>query len=311
MISNLEALENLTELQGLSENEKRLALQILQEFSASGSSQKYQELKYRDYKEIPVDIETFLTDDNYLGKAWKDATGKSKLYPFWLEQLKKLFPTNVDTDYNTFLESGARGLGKSEVACGCVCTYLMYRVMCMKNPNAFFKLKQTEKICFAFMNIKLALAEEIAASKFQKTVQMSPWFMSKGSMTTRSNQPWWVPPEPIQIIIGSQSDDVIGLPVFFCLDENTIIKTTEGDFKISSLEGKSIRVPSLDNNGNVLISEECTVKETAESLEEIVITLEDGSEIRCTSNHRFMLKDGTYKEAQYLTEEDELMELNN
>ena len=79
MISNLEALENLTELQGLSENEKRLALQILQEFSASGSSQKYQELKYRDYKEIPVDIETFLTDDNYLGKAWKDATGKSKL----------------------------------------------------------------------------------------------------------------------------------------------------------------------------------------------------------------------------------------
>ena len=169
MISNLEALENLTELQGLSENEKRLALQILQEFSTSGSSQKYQELKYRDYKEIPVDIETFLTDDNYLGKAWKDATGKSKLYPFWLEQLKKLFPTNVDTDYNTFLESGARGLGKSEVACGCVCTYLMYRVMCKKNPNAFFKLKQTEKICFAFMNIKLALAEEIAASKFQKT----------------------------------------------------------------------------------------------------------------------------------------------
>ena len=99
--------------------------------------------------------------------------------------------------------------------------------------------------------------------------------------------------------------------MFFCLDENTIIKTTEGDFKISSLEGKSIRVPSLDNNGNVLISEECTVRETAESLEEIVITLEDGSEIRCTPNHRLMLKDGIYKEAQYLTEEDELMELNN
>jgi len=58
-----------------------------------------------------------------------------------LEQLKKLFPNNTDTDYNTFLESGARGIGKSEVACGCVGTYLMYRVMCMKNPNEFFHLK--------------------------------------------------------------------------------------------------------------------------------------------------------------------------
>jgi hypothetical protein len=72
----------------------------------------------------------------------------------------------LDTDYNTFLESGARGIGKSEVACGCVCTYLMYRVMCMKNPLEYFHLKLTEKICFAFMNIKLDLAEEIAASKF-------------------------------------------------------------------------------------------------------------------------------------------------
>ena len=83
-----------------------------------------------------------------------------------MDRLKELFPTNLDTAYNTFLESGARGIGKSEIACGCVCTYLMYRVMCMKNPLEFFHLKQTEKICFAFMNIKLALAEEIATSKF-------------------------------------------------------------------------------------------------------------------------------------------------
>ena len=185
----------------------------------------------------------------------------------------------------------------------------MYRVMCMKNPNAFFHLKQTEKICFAFMNIKLALAEEIAISKFQKTVQMSPWFMSKGSMTSYHGNPYWIPPEPIKIIIGSQSDDVIGQPIFYCLDGDTIIKTIDGDFKIKDLENKLIKVPTLNDNKEISISEECTVKQTAESLDEYVITLEDGTEIRCTPNHRFMLKDGTYKEAQYLTEEDELMEL--
>ena len=218
------------ELNNLNEKERELALKILKEISEKGNSKLYDDLKYSEYKEIPVDIETFLTDDRYLGQAWKDTTGKIKLYDFWLEQLKKIFPTNIDTDYNTLLESGARGIGKSEVACGCVGAYLMYRVMCLKNPLEYYRLKQTEKICFAFMNIKLALAEEIAISKFQKTVQMSPWFMNKGRMTTLHGNPYWVPPEPIQIIIGSQSDDVIGQPIYFAFfDEISFIKNQDVD----------------------------------------------------------------------------------
>ena len=221
--------DNLLHLEGLTEREREYALQILSELS-NNKSDTYTDLLYADYKEIPVDIETFLTDDNYLGQAWKDATGKLKLYDFWLERLKELFPTNIDTAFNTLLESGARGIGKSEVACGCVGTYLMYRVMCLKNPLEYFHLKQTEKICFAFMNIKLALAEEIAISKFQKTIQMSPWFMSKGTMTSYHNKPYWNPPDPIQIIIGSQSDDVIGQPIFYSFfDEISFIKNQDID----------------------------------------------------------------------------------
>lgn len=223
-------ISKFKQLDGLSEQEKKIALQILSQYANSGQSKLFEDLKYADFEEIPVDIETFITDDRYLGRAWKDAGGKLKLYPFWMERLKELFPSNLETAYNTFLESGARGIGKSEIACGCVCPYLMYRVMCMKNPLEFFHLKQTEKICFAFMNIKLALAEEIAASKFQKTIQMSPWFMAKGSMTSKNNLPWWIPPDPIQLIIGSQSDDVIGLPIYFAFfDEISFIKNQDID----------------------------------------------------------------------------------
>lgn len=226
-----ENILDLSALDTLSEQEREYALKILEDLANSGGTSKlYEELKYSDYDEIPVDIETFLTNDHYLGQAWKDATGKLKLYDFWLERLKELFPTNVDTAYNTLLESGARGIGKSEVACGCVGAYLMYRVMCLKNPLEYFHLKQTEKICFAFMNIKLALAEEIAISKFQKTIQMSPWFMSRGKLTSYHSKPYWVPPDPIQIIIGSQSDDVIGQPIFFSFfDEISFIKNQDID----------------------------------------------------------------------------------
>lgn len=37
------------------------------------------------------------------------------------------------------------------------------------------------------------------------------------------------------------------------------------------------------------------------------LTLNNGKQIRCTPDHRIMLRDGSYKEAQYLTEDDSLM----
>ena len=214
----------------LSQAERDYVQKILKEFEESGTSKSYSKLITDDYKEVPVDIETFVTDDNYLGRAWKDSSGKLKLYPFWLDILKQLFPDNVTTSVNTFIESGARGLGKSEIAAGIVFPYLMYRVMCMKDSLSFYKLKPTEKICFAFMNIKLALAEEIAVDKFQKTIQRSPWFMSQGKMTSRNNADYWVPPEPISVIIGSQSSDLIGKPIYACFcDEISFIRNMDID----------------------------------------------------------------------------------
>ena len=171
-----------------------------------------------------------MNEDKYLGKAWKDARGNSKVYPFWLEQLKKLFPNNIDTNYSILLETGARGIGKSEVAVGIVCIYLMYRIMCLKDARDFYNIKATEKICFAFMNITKDLAEGIALDKFQKNIQQSEWFMNQGSMTTYNNEPYWVPPEPIEIIIGSQPSHVVGLPIFFAFfDEISFIRNQDID----------------------------------------------------------------------------------
>lgn len=215
---------------GLSKEELEVTLKILKELSENGNSDTYQELMYADYKEVPVDIETFISDDRFLGKAWKDARGNLKLYDFWKDVLKKIFPDNVSTDYNTLLESGARGIGKSEIACGIIVPYLMYRVLCLRNPLDFYKLKPTEKICFAFMNIKLDLAEEIAISKFQKTIQQSSWFMSRGRMTSFKGNPYWVPPDPISVIIGSQSDDIVGLPIYCAFfDEISFIRNQDID----------------------------------------------------------------------------------
>lgn len=216
-INTLNGLD-LSILDTLSPAEKELALSILKEYSETGESQKHAELKYADYNEIPVDIITFVDSYDYLGNAWHDAEGKSKLYPYWRKELLKIFPDNITTTVNNGIFSGSRGRGKSEI-CILIAAYLLHRILCLKDPVAHFHLKPTEKIVFAFMNIKLSLAEEIGIAKFQNTIQSSPWFMNHGQLEGRTKK-LWVPQtfneqEAIDIKIGSQADDLIGLPIFF------------------------------------------------------------------------------------------------
>lgn len=170
-----------------------------------------------------------MKDPNYLGKAWHKASGEFKLFPYWEDRLKELFPDNVSTSKNNAIFSGARGLGKSEIAVAC-CLYLMYRVLCLKDARDFLDVKPTEKICFALMNITKTLAEDIAISKFQNTVQLSPWFMQRGNLTQRNNMPYWIPPDPVDIIIGSQSSHIIGQAIYFAFfDEISFIRNQDID----------------------------------------------------------------------------------
>ena len=213
-------------LKSLSEEEKQYALRILEEISTQGKSRTLDDIKYSDYKEIPVDIITFIKDPRYLGAAWHTATGDCKLFPYWENVLKQIFPDNITTSVNNLIESGARGLGKSEIAVT-ISLYLMHRIMCLKDPRTFYDVKPTEQIAFAFMNITEALSYDIGVTKFQNTVQMSPWFMERGTITGRQVK-IWNPPEFIHIIVGSRPSHVIGQAIFFAFfDEISFIQNQD------------------------------------------------------------------------------------
>lgn len=222
---------DLSVLDSLSPAEKELALSILAEYSKEGKSEQLNNLLLEDFSEPPVDILTFVDDNNYLGNAWHDAEGNSKLYPYWRKELLKIFPDNLTTSVNNAILSGSRGRGKTEIAV-LIAAYLLHRILCLKDPISFFHLKPTEKIVFAFMNIKLALAEEIGISKFQNTIQSSPWFLANGTLEGRTRK-IWVPKkfnnqEAVDIKIGSQADDLIGLPIYFAFfDEISFIKNQD------------------------------------------------------------------------------------
>ena len=51
------------------DSEKSVLMNILQELADTGESPTYEQVWLADYIEIPVDIDTFLNSDTYLGKT--------------------------------------------------------------------------------------------------------------------------------------------------------------------------------------------------------------------------------------------------
>ena len=98
-----------------------------------------------------------------------------------------------------------------------------------------------------------------------------------------------------------------------CLAGDTKLWTKEyGYTTIKDLANKGIdnefTVLSKDAQGRTIETKAYNAHQTKVAKELIELELGNGSSIRCTPDHKFLLSNGTYKEAQYLTEEDELME---
>jgi hypothetical protein len=158
-------MPDLSALNSLSPEERKLALEILKQYSQEGYSDILEDLKYSDYEEIPVDIMTFITEEQYLGRGlWitDEFTGERKctVFPYWIEKLKEIFPDNTTTRYNTVILTGSIGLGKSFIAVICQ-LYLLYRMLCLKDPYTFFGLQPIDKITFSMLNVTLDAAQGV------------------------------------------------------------------------------------------------------------------------------------------------------
>lgn len=90
--------------------------------------------------------------------------------------------------------------------------------MCLKNPNRFY-LGANETIWILFFNLNLKLAEKTMWGKFQKALQMSPWFLERGTVTGRTNLVYQ-PNKDIKLDIGSTEEHALSVAVMFAaMDE--------------------------------------------------------------------------------------------
>ena len=203
---------NLQLLNSLTEEEKVAVKNIIKEIAKTGKSEQLKDLYYEDYEEIPVDLETFLCDEVYLGKYTN--YGKD-IYDTWKKELA--YVHNPINFVDQWAITGSTGTGKSTVATYSLC-YELYKLMCLKDPNRFY-LGANETIWFLFFNLNLKLAEKTMWGKFQKALQMSPWFMERGTVTGRKNLVYQ-PNKDIRLDIGSTEEHALSVAVMFvAIDE--------------------------------------------------------------------------------------------
>lgn len=199
-------------LNNLTDEERKAVVEILKEYSDNGNSSKLTELLYEDWSEVPVDISTFLHDKKYLGNALYDQEGKFTLFPYWEKTLKDIFPTNTTVKYNTLIFTGAIGLGKSTIAVICL-LYLLYRLLCLKDPYLYYGMQPIDKISISLMNITIENAKGVALDKMNQMILSSEWFMTHGKMSGVTNLEY-LPDKHIELITGSSNNQVIGRALF-------------------------------------------------------------------------------------------------
>lgn len=273
--------------------EQQYLIQILQELSDTGTSPTYDTLWLQDYKELPVDLDTFLCDDRYLGLTNREGQA---IYPYWKQSMHDIF--DAGNQYTQCVFTGATRIGKTSTAITCA-AYMLYRMMCLRDPQKFFQKKEISQFSVLFFNLTLDLAKSVAFREFNDTLKMSPWFNDHGTFS-KSERNFYYIPEGGKIVVEAGSDVAHSLgKQVFCLVGETKISTYYGQFTLEELSHKeNVYVSSYDIEYDKFIYEQCSVRCTKYVNLTFKIHLEcDGAIqiIEGTPDHKLLMSDGEYK----------------
>jgi hypothetical protein len=134
--------------------------------------------------------------------------------------------------------TGAIGIGKSTVAVIGM-AYTLYKLMCLKDPAAYYGIMGGSKIAEAIFNIDLQHVHGIGYGKLQATLKQSHWFIKHGILRGRTasavsaavaegmdvpqaaiDELTYEPSKNITLLVGSTASHFTGYDVFCAfLDE--------------------------------------------------------------------------------------------
>ena len=286
--------------------EQNYFIRILEELGDKGYSETLEQIYLVDFKEVPVSIDRFLTDPEYLGSS--NDCG-NQIYPGWWDAYHAVFDSQKDI-YEVLL-SGATRIGKTSTAVSMM-AYMTYLLMCYRNPQRYFGLKEVSRATIAFANLTKDLALGVAYREYHDTLIKSEWFMQHGTKNNSATKPIFIPEgNQIEIVAASDGAHLLGMQLWACLTGDTKIITDSGLCNIANLSGQRVAVKQYDYSTNTFMYTDADVVQTKLATELIYVELEDGTVIKGTPEHKIMLSSGEYKMLQDLAEDDDIMTPND
>lgn len=147
--------------------DEREALEIMMaELQSQGDSPLFDALGDVEYKWRPVDVETFIKDEYFLGKTCDN------LRPQLLDDLVELFESGY---YNEVIFTGSIGWGKT-FAASIALSRILYEISCMKDPHRSYGIAADSNISIVGLSVSEDLATKVVFENIATKIDASGYF---------------------------------------------------------------------------------------------------------------------------------------
>ena len=185
-----------------------------------------------EWKEKPVDMDTFVKDEYYLGRTCDE------IYPLHLEDLKELFDRG---GYQQAIWTGCIGSGKSFCASIGMCRVL-YELSCMVDPHGAYHIARNTPIDLVCFSVTEELAIKVAFDYIIEKLTASPYFREK--FPFKDNKKEFRFPNKIRIAARATTDtSALGMNVISgWIDEGNFMPKPGKAMKIAGEKDKAEKI---------------------------------------------------------------------
>lgn len=226
-----------------------------------------------DYIRRPVSIETFLTDDYYLGKE------TANLHPLWMDDLKKVYAHN--SRISEWIFTGAIGTGKSTIACAGM-AYKLYLLSCLRNAPRYYGLLPGSLMVFGIYSLTKKQVNDTGYYKLKQFLDMSPFFKRDFPRDLLLDSKVVFQKTSLQVIPG-------------CVAEGTMVQTAAGLRRVEDVAGCSVVTPATVEKDVHLVAIPGVRVLDAGMKACVELTTEGGIRLVCSREHpvHVVRKDGS------------------
>ena len=215
----------------MSEAEKALLIQILEEMRGTNWSESWESVWQVDFERKPVPFEEWLQNPYYMGDL------NDNLFPLWKKELAYIcHPSN---GINEWYVTGSIGGGKTYASLVGQIYRGPYHLSCLRNPQKYYGIATSTMMVFGLFNAILDNASRVNFSLVASFVKNSHYFRDHCPAQVLAREINW-PTKNFQMRLGSTEMHALGSNLFgLAIDEVNFMQKPqekeETDFQAQKL----------------------------------------------------------------------------